>query len=136
MRIVMSARRLNRAIAVMITLAFLSRAGLSQEPGPTPQSRQDVFATLQLEKLKKSQPPRPDKVEAWVQKFEQMLLLNPSGYFPYFSSVYHGGGITLGSGYRRFFADNSFWDVKGLYSLENYKLVEGAVESRDHLGRR
>jgi len=136
MRIVITARRLHRAIAVMMTLAFLSRAGLSQEPGPTPQSRQEVIAVQQTEKLKKSQPASPDKIEAWIEKFEQMLLLDPSGYYPYFASVYHGGGFTLGSGYRRYFGDNTFWDVKGLYSIKNYKLVEGAVESRDHLARR
>jgi hypothetical protein len=137
MRIVTSAGRLPRTLLpVVMTLAFLSQAGFSQQPGPTPKSRQEILAAQQAEKLKKAAPAKPDKIEAWVEKFEQILLVDPSGFYPYFASVYHGGGFTLGAGYRQYFGDNTFWDVKGLYSMKNYKLLEGAVESRDHLERR
>jgi hypothetical protein len=71
-----------------------------------------------------------------VRRLEEQFLLDPSGFFPAFESVYHGGGLTLGAGYRRFFGDNTFWQVKGLYSFLNYKLVEGATVSRDHLNKR
>jgi outer membrane protein assembly factor BamA len=50
--------------------------------------------------------------------------------------VYHGGGLTAGAGYRRYYADNSYWDLKGLYSVKNYKKLELATESKDHLDRR
>jgi hypothetical protein len=133
----MSATPLPKSLSTLVmTLVFLLQAGRSQEPAATPKSRQEVLAGQQIEKLKKSQPSQPDKIEAWIEKFEQMLLLDPSGYYPYFASVYHGGGFTLGSGYRRYFGDNTFWDVKGLYSIKNYKLIEGAIESRDHWARR
>jgi hypothetical protein len=133
----MSATPLPKSLSTLVmTLVFLLQGGRSQEPAATPKSRQEVLAGQQIEKLKKSQPSQPDKIEAWIEKFEQMLLLDPSGYYPYFASVYHGGGFTLGSGYRRYFGDNTFWDVKGLYSIKNYKLIEGAIESRDHWARR
>ena len=76
------------------------------------------------------------KAEEWVLKAEELFLVDPSGFFPYFDSVYQGGGLTLGAGYRKFFSDNSFWDVKGLYSVKNYKLIQGDIISRDHLNRR
>ena len=48
----------------------------------------------------------------------------PNGVFPFFGSVYSGGGFTLGAGYRRFYAREAVWEVKGLYSIKNYKLIE------------
>ena len=35
-----------------------------------------------------------------------------------------------------FFGDNTFWQVRGLYSFLNYKLVEGATVSKGHLNKR
>jgi hypothetical protein len=49
--------------------------------------------------------------------------------------VYHGGGLTLGAGYRQYYGDNTHWYVQGLYSFLNYKLIEGGTESKNHLNR-
>ena len=35
-----------------------------------------------------------------------------------------GGGFTLGAGYRRFYAREAVWELKGLYSIKNYKMIE------------
>ena len=99
-------------------------------------SREESIALQQAEKARKAEPPKPDKAEAWVRRAEEIFLLDPSGFFPAFESVYHGGGLTVGGGYRQFFGDNSFWQVKGLISVLNYKLVEGAAVSRGHLNQR
>jgi len=105
-------------------------------PAPEPASRADSISQQQAEKAKTSQPSKPDKAEALVRRFEDMFLLDPAGFFPAFESVYRGGGLTLGGGYRRFYGDNTFWQVKGLYSVLNYKLVEAATYSKDHLNKR
>jgi hypothetical protein len=55
-----------------------------------------------------------------------------SGLFPYLESVYDGGGFTLGGGYRFFYTPRAEWDVKGLYSVRHYKLVEVATTSAGH----
>ena len=55
---------------------------------------------------------------------ENGFVSPPSGFFPYFGSVYSGGGFTLGAGYRQFYAREAVWEVKGLYSIKNYKLIE------------
>ena len=81
-------------------------------------------------------PPEPDKAEALVRRVEAIFLESPSGFYPYFASVYHGGGLTGGAGYRKFYGDNTSWNVQGLYSIKNYKLIEFATESRDHLAKR
>jgi hypothetical protein len=101
-----------------------------------PVSRLDAISQQQAEKYRTSQPPKSDRVEALVERAEALFLLDPSGFFPYFDSVYQGGGVTAGAGYRKFFGDNTFWEIKGLYSILDYKLVEGGVVSKDHLSRR
>ena len=60
----------------------------------------------------------------------------PSGFYPYFASVYSGGGFTLGAGYRQFYGDRTHADVKGLYSISNYKLLEVSTDSWGHAGGR
>ena len=50
--------------------------------------------------------------------------------------MYQGGGLTLGAGYRKYYGDNTSWYVQGLYSLSNYKLIEGGTDSKDHFNRR
>jgi hypothetical protein len=59
-----------------------------------------------------------------------------TGFAPAMGSIYHGGGMGLGAKYKKFYGDNTFWSVKGLYSILNYKLVEAKTESREHLGKR
>ena len=66
-------------------------------------------------KAKKLAPPKPNKAEALVSKVEEILLESPSGFYPFFGSVWSGGGFTLGAGYRQFTGDNTFFDIKGLY---------------------
>lgn len=128
---------LKSALTALFMLAALSPLALSQNaPGPAEESRAGTLAAQQAEKSKKLHPPQPDKAEAIIRRFEGIFLEDPSGFFPFFGSVYHGGGVSLGAGYRKFYGDNTAWDVKGLYSFKNYKLLEAGTESRDHLGKR
>ncbi len=124
-------------LTALAMLAAVSTVALSQQAaGPAAESREGTLAAQQAEKFKKSQPRQPNKAEALVRRIEGIFLEDPSGFYPFLGSVYHGGGLTLGAGYRKYYRDNTYWDVKGLYSIKNYKLVQGAVESKDHLGKR
>jgi len=133
----MSPLKSGRWYATVLGGFFVSGVLLSQTPpGPQPSSREESIIVQQAEKARTSHPPKPDKAERWVRKFEETFLLDPSGFFPSFDSVYHGGGVTLGLGYRGFYGDNSFWQVRGLYSFSNYKLLEAATVSKDHFNKR
>jgi hypothetical protein len=99
-------------------------------------SRLEVITAEQAKKAATLKPPEPDKAERIFLRVKENLIDQPSGFFPYFDSVYGGGGFTLGAGYRQFYGDNTFWDVKGLYSIKSYKLLEVATVSRDHAGGR
>ncbi len=125
-----SVLNVNRLYGGLLLCAILSAALPAQEARIA--SREDSIAAQQAEKAQVLEAPKPNRAEAWVQKAENMLLLEPSGFFPYFDSVYQGGGLTGGAGYRKFYGDNSSWEVKGLYSVLNYKLIEGSTLSRDH----
>ncbi len=90
-------------------------------------SRIDRIAAQQEEKSKKLQADLPDKVEQFITRMQKsgwLLSANPNGFYPYFDSVYSGGGLTLGAGYRHFYGDYSFAEVRGLYSFQNYKRIE------------
>ena len=128
---------LKRRFALVLSGVAVSASLLGQgAPPPEPTTRAEAISLRQAEKAKTARPPEPDRLERLIGRVEKIFLVDPSGWFPYFDSVYQGGGITLGAGYRGFFGDNTFWQVKGLYSFLNYKLIEGAVASKDRWNRR
>lgn len=120
---------------IILSTMILASALPAQVPLATATSRAESISLLQADKAKTLRPPTKDKGEALVERFES-ILTEPSGFYPYFGSVYEGGGFTLGAGYRRFYGDNTFWEVKGLYSFLNYKLFEGGTVSKGHMNRR
>ena len=131
-------RRCGALLACLLAALAAPAAGQS--------SRADVIIQQEAAKAKKLAPPTPNKAEALVGKVEEILLESPSGFYPYFGSVWSGGGFTLGAGYRQYRGDNTFFDIKGLYSFSNYKYIEttaatlgladGKVNVGAHLGWR
>jgi hypothetical protein len=118
-------------------LAALSTEAASQDTSaPVQESRAGQIEARQAEKSKESHPRQSNKAEKYIRQLEGVLLEDSAGLSPAVGSVYHGGGLALGANYRKYFGDNTFWNVKGLYSFKNYKLVEAKTESRDHLGKR
>jgi hypothetical protein len=95
-------------------------------------TREAEWAAEQARKAAESREYEPSTAERWVTTIKHELLDLPSGVYPYFASVYSGGGFTLGAGYRQFYGDRSHWDVKGLYSLKNYKYIEASTDSWGH----
>lgn len=96
-------------------------------------TRTALIAARQAAKAAAMAPPvlsRSEQVTDWIQ--QHLLTERPHGVIPYFDSVYGGGGITVGAGYRRSFADHSLWIVRGLYSIKQYKLIEFDVVSSVH----
>jgi outer membrane protein assembly factor BamA len=87
-------------------------------------TRAGEIAEKQEQKAATAQPHKPSAFERIMTDIEDSFLSPPSGLFPYFGSVFPGGGFTLGLGYRRFYAREAVWEVKGLYSIKNYKNIE------------
>jgi hypothetical protein len=97
-------------------------------------SRAELIIQQEAAKAQKLAPHAPDKAEALVHKIEGILLESPSGFYPFFGSVWSGGGFTLGAGYKKYRGDNTFFDIRGLYSFSNYKYIETTAATHDIAG--
>ncbi len=122
-------------MSISCRLAALSYLAISLTL-PTSVAAQDtrvaVIAAEQADKATRLAPRAPNTAERVLQAVRHTLLEEPSGFYPFFDSVYSGGGFTLGAGYRQFTGDRSNWNLAGLYSAKGYKLIETSVLSAGH----
>jgi hypothetical protein len=131
-----TASQARKAAAIAAEKLRLAADAAAQDPLPAEQTRFAEIAAEQARKAAESTPYVPSTAERWAVMARREFLSDPSGFYPYFASVYSGGGLTLGGGYRQFYGDRTHWDVKGLYSLKNYKLIELSTDSWSQAGGR
>jgi hypothetical protein len=125
-----TAMSFTRTITSYCAAAVLA---LTLVPGAVAQeTRAEEIAAEQARKAAELKPYEPGAAEQWAVRLRREFLMDPSGFYPYFASVYSGGGFTLGAGYRQFFGDRTHWDVKGLYSIKSYKFIEFTTDSWGH----
>jgi hypothetical protein len=110
----------------------LAACALLASPVEAQETRAAIISAEQAKKAAESRPYEPVAAERLILRVKQKLLEMPSGWYPYLTSVYSGGGFTLGAGYRRFTGDRTFAAVQGLYSLPGYKLIEFVTRSPGH----
>jgi hypothetical protein len=120
----------QRVISTLFQVALLA-AILGGLPSPllAQETRAEEIASKQKEKAAKLEPYQPTGVEKFLTQIEETYTSPPSGFFPNIGSVYPGGGLALGVGYRQFYAREAVWEIKGLYSIKNYKLIEVGTRS-------
>lgn len=99
-------------------------------------TRETLIVAEQQKKAGELRPYEPAPVERWAVALRREFLDEPSGFYPLFASVYSGGGLTLGGGYRQFYGDRTHWDVQGLYSVNGYKLIQLSTDSWGHAADR
>jgi Omp85 superfamily domain len=88
------------------------------------QSARELETTCrEVEETERQKPSLRTRVERLV-KAVMVDTSSKSGFYPQIDSVYAGGGFTPGVGYRGRSGDQIHWNVRGLYSIKNYKLVE------------
>lgn len=127
------ARRTRISVLCALSLSgFLASPAAAQDPD----TRVGQIAAEQARKAADLKPYQPSGAEKWAIALRREFLTLPSGFYPYFGSVYPGGGFTLGAGYRQFYGDRSHMDVKGLYSIRAYKLLEVSTDSWGHAAER
>ena len=99
------------------------------------QTRADEIARQQEEKARTATPDRPSRAENIFNQAEQgkWFVGVPRGWYPVFGSIYPGGGFTPGGGYRHHIGYDSYVDVSALYSLANYKKVQIAGSTPNHV---
>jgi len=125
----------------VLRAAFVAAVCFSWAPAalaqtPVPATREDLIARQQEEKARNAAPYEPGRAEALFLRFEERgfpLVGSPPGFYPALDSVYPGGGLALGAGYRKFTGHRALIDVRGLYSIATYKRVEAAFRSPGHV---
>ena len=116
-------------IAARVCCALLAAATALPAAAAAQETREAIIAEAQATKARELRPYVPSKAERIAGDLKGRLLDTPEGWYPWFDSVYSGGGLTGGAGYRRFVGDRSFVDARGLFSMKAYKLVEVATGS-------
>jgi surface antigen Omp85-like protein len=109
--------------SLLTLLALAGAVGVvdAQQPEPT---RQGAIEQAQAEKVKDLHPYVPTKGERLATRVERILTGEQRHVHPFFESAYSGGGFALGAGYTGFVNAYNFVDVRGSYSINNYKRVE------------
>jgi hypothetical protein len=115
-------RRLLPCLALVSTLALCASGG----PLHAQATREAQIEQQQAEKAANLRPPEKSRAEKISDALAGYFTL-PTGPYPWFGSVYGGGGLSLGAGYRQVFGDSGSYNVVGGYSIRNYKLLQGAV---------
>ena len=87
-------------------------------------SRTEEIAARQEAKAANLRPYQPTAFEKIMGRLEENFASPPNGFYPAFGRIYSGSGLRLGAGWRRFYSRKAVFDVHGLYSVKNYKLIE------------
>jgi outer membrane protein assembly factor BamA len=111
---------------VVLLLAGLLVPGVcatarAQTSEPT---RRGLMEQAQAEKAKTLHPYPVTRGERIMNKVEDITVNGGLHWHPYFESAYKGGGLALGLGYMHHVSSYNLLDVRGSYSLRNYKRAE------------
>ena len=110
----------------LIVIALLPALAAAQS------TRAEEIAEAQAEKAANPPDDAPGWLERTVVSLRRAAVESPSGPYPIIDSVYSGGGFAVGGGYRQYVGDRTYLKARGLYSIEQYWSIEGAVVSPGH----
>lgn len=116
-------------IVVVLGVCAPARSAFAQ------QTREDARAAAQAEKAKDLHPYVPDALEQRIARVEQMFLNQPPVY-AFIGSVFPGGWLAVGPGYRTRFADTGAFDAHAAWSIRNYKAADGVLRLPEIAGGR
>ena len=97
----------------------------AQEP-PTSETdtRRATIEQAQEEKQGALHPFVPEKGERLLNKLDTYVTYGLRGWHPFLESAYAGGGFAAGAGYLQYVSGYNFLDMRGSYSVAQYKRAE------------
>ena len=122
-------RRVWNIYRSAVSFAVLLGGLVVSTPAAAQQTRAEEIAAKQRAKAQELKAYEPTRFERIMTRLEQNFASPPDGFYPAFGSVYPGGGLTPGVGYRRFFGRKAVFDIVGMYSLKSYKKIEIGVRT-------
>ena len=89
-------------------------------------TRAETIRQEQAAKQQELEPPRQNGVERLIEHLEDWGFIAgaPRGLYPWFGSVYSGGGFAAGAGVRQPFGDDGAFNVFGGYSIASFSRVQ------------
>jgi hypothetical protein len=111
-----------RLFTVVVLAAGATTSVVAQEPEPA--TREAAIEQAQTEKVKTLHPYVPGKVEALMNRAEDILVNGVPRWHPFFESAYYGGGFAPGVGYAHHVSAYNMLDVRGSYSIRGYQRLE------------
>src|SRR5688572_8391372 len=95
--------RLGISMRYAPAVAFAVLAFAWVRPAVAQESRADAIAEQQTAKAATARPYEPTKGERIFLAVKEEFIDTPSGFYPLVGSVYAGGGVTLGGGFRQYY---------------------------------
>jgi hypothetical protein len=114
---------------------FVVAIWIVAQAGPFPavhaqETRTEAIQQAQAERQKQLTPPRANTLERAIDHFEAWGLFSsaPRGVYPWFGSVYPGGGFAGGAGFRKPFGDDGALNVFGGHSIATFTRGEAELQ--------
>ena len=111
--------RVFTLIACVAVVVGSDRNVQAQEPSRAGQIEQE-----QAEKTKTLHPYPVSTGERIMNKVEDITVNGGLHWHPFFDNAYRGGGFAIGAGYMHHVSSYNLLDVRGSYSIRNYKRAE------------
>ena len=128
------------ALAAASTTAAAAQAPPPPETEPPqasqPATRQAAIEQEQAAKVPTLHPYVSNKGERIFQRVDTLLERGTLRWHPFFESAYSGGGFTLGLGHANYVSGYNTIDVRGSYTISNYKRVEAEFVAPRMFNRR
>jgi hypothetical protein len=112
-------------VIVAAIVAIAASTGAAR-PAMAQDTRADVIRQEQAARLQELRPPQPNGAERFLDRLEDWGLISgaPRGFYPWFGSVFSGGGFAAGLGGRKPFGDDGSLNVFGGYSMNRFARVQ------------
>jgi hypothetical protein len=117
---------LAATIALLLPISSATSA-LAQVPDVG--DRQTQIEEAQSQKSEVLAPYVLTRGERLMARVERVLVNPTQTWHPFFDNAYRGGGFALGAGYMHHVSAYSWIDVRGSYSIRDYKRVEAEFVS-------
>ena len=113
----------------VVMLAAIAMLLVTPDRAAAQDTRAEVIRQEQADKQRVVTPPRPNRVELFVQRLARWGTISgtPRGLYPWVGSTYPGGGFAAGPGLRAPFGDDGAITVFGGYSINRFVRAQGDV---------
>ena len=116
--------RICRVFTLLACVAVLLGSGRTVGAQAQEPSRTGLIEQAQAEKDKTLHPYPVSTGERIMNKVEDITVNGGLHWHPFFENAYRGGGFALGAGYMHHVSSYNLLDVRGSYSIRNYKRAE------------